>query len=139
MKEFLHTMIRVFDLEKSLAFYSMLGLKEVRRVQNEEYKFTLVFLKAPNSEALLELTYNWEQSKPYRTGRAFGHLEFSVENIYDYCAYLQSHNVTILRPPRDGYMAFIKSPDGISIELLQIGKRLVPMEPWASMKDSGTW
>ncbi|RAP39146.1 lactoylglutathione lyase [Candidatus Marinamargulisbacteria bacterium SCGC AAA071-K20] len=145
--KYLHTMVRVKDLEESLHFYStILGLKEVRRKESEKGRFTLVFLVAPDdferaqSEAapVLELTYNWD-SEDYEGGRNFGHLAFQVDDIYDFCEQLQSKEVTINRPPRDGYMAFIKSPDGISIELLQAGDRKSPAEPWVSMKNTGDW
>jgi len=145
--EYLHTMVRVADLEASLDFYcNKLGLEEIRRSDYEKGKFTLVFLAAPGDRAsaeknkapLLELTYNWEPEK-YEVGRNFGHLAYRVENIYQTCQELQEKGVTINRPPRDGYMAFIKSPDGISIELLQKGERLEPQEPWASMENEGSW
>jgi lactoylglutathione lyase len=138
---------RVADLEASLDFYcSKLGLVEVRRSEYEKGRFTLVFLVAPgdkeaaekNKAPLLELTYNWDPEE-YQGGRNFGHLAYRVENIYETCQQLKEKGVEINRPPRDGYMAFIKSPDGISIELLQKGERLEPEEPWASMENSGTW
>lgn len=145
--QFLHTMVRVNDLDASLHFYcDLLGLKEVRRKENEKGRFTLIFLVAPDDEARserltapeLELTYNWDPEE-YTGGRNFGHLAYRVENIYDLCQKLQDNGVTINRPPRDGYMAFVKSPDGISIELLQKGDALAPQEPWASMENSGSW
>ncbi|ATH77649.1 lactoylglutathione lyase [Halomonas sp. 18071143] len=145
--QFLHTMVRVHDLDASLHFYcDLLGLKEVRRKENEKGRFTLIFLVAPDDEARserltapeLELTYNWDPEE-YTGGRNFGHLAYRVENIYDLCQKLQDNGVTINRPPRDGYMAFVKSPDGISIELLQKGDALAPQEPWASMENSGSW
>lgn len=139
--QFLHSMIRVFDLEKTLAFFSLLGLKETRRYDNEKGRFTLVFLETENKEDLaqIELTYNWDQEEPYSNGRNFGHLAFSVQNIYETCQHLQDNGIQILRPPRDGRMAFIASPDLISIELLQEGTALPPAEPWLSMPNSGSW
>ena len=140
-------MIRVSDLDASLDFYcDKLGLVETRRSESKSGRFTLVFLSAPDDVAraketsapLLELTYNWDPEQ-YSGGRNFGHLAFRVDNIYDLCASLQQAGVTINRPPRDGHMAFIKSPDGISIELLQKGDSLSPEEPWASMDNTGTW
>ena len=140
-------MIRVSDLDASLDFYcDKLGLVETRRSESKSGRFTLVFLSAPDDVAraketsapLLELTYNWDPEQ-YSGGRNFGHLAFRVDNIYDLCASLQQAGVTINRPPRDGHMAFIKSPDGISIELLQKGDSLSPKEPWASMDNTGTW
>ena len=135
-------MVRVQNIEDSLNFYSdKLGLKEVRRIENEKGRFTLIFLGAENSDdrhALLELTYNWDPEE-YTGGRNFGHLAYSVKNIYETCDKLMKNGVTINRPPRDGHMAFIKSPDGISIEILQEGEALPIKEPWQSMKNSGTW
>lgn len=145
--QYLHTMVRVRDLEQSLDFYcNKLGLVEVRRTDNEKGRFTLIFLAAPadiersivEQAPLLELTYNWDD-EDYKGGRNFGHLAYRVNNIYDTCAALQKAGVTINRPPRDGYMAFIKSPDNISIELLQKGDPLPPQEPWASMENIGEW
>ena len=140
--KYLHTMVRVENIEDSLDFYcNKLGLKETRRIENEKGKFTLIFLGAENSDerhALLELTYNWDPEK-YTGGRNFGHLAYSVKNIYETCDKLMKKGVTINRPPRDGHMAFIKSPDNISIELLQEGEALSPQEPWLSMENSGTW
>ena len=140
--KYLHTMVRVQNIEDSLNFYcDKLGLKEVRRIENEKGRFTLIFLGAENSDerhALLELTYNWDQEE-YTGGRNFGHLAYSVKNIYETCDKLMKNGVTINRPPRDGHMAFIKSPDGISIEILQEGEALPIKEPWQSMKNSGTW
>ena len=140
--KYLHTMVRVKDIEVSLDFYcSKLGLKELKRVENEKGRFTLIFLAADNSDektALLELTYNWDPEK-YTSGRNFGHLAYSVKNIYEICDHLMKSGVTINRPPRDGHMAFVKSPDGISIEILQEGGSLPKKEPWASMENSGTW
>ena len=133
-------MLRVSNLESSLKFYTdALGLEEVRRKDVPKGKFTLVFLKAPESDAEIELTYNWDSSEDYGNARNFGHLAFSVDNIYETCASLQQKGIVILRPPRDGHMAFIQSPDNISIELLQKGDPLPSQEPWASMKNSGTW
>jgi len=133
-------MIRVQNLESALDFFiNKLGMKEIRRKEVPEGKFTLVFLSATEEEAQLELTYNWEQSEPYSSGENFGHVAYGVENIYDFCEKLQNDGVTILRPPKDGKMAFIRSPDQISIELLQIGDPLPIQEPWASMKNQGTW
>ncbi|MBK8174482.1 MAG: VOC family protein [Rhodospirillales bacterium] len=145
--KYLHTMVRVGDLERSLAFYcGKLGLREIRRMENEKGRFTLVFLAAPQDEArarseaapVLELTYNWDESE-YTGGRNFGHLAFRVENIYETCARLMKDGVVINRPPRDGNMAFVRSPDGISIELLQDGAPMPTAEPWASMPNTGTW
>ena len=138
--KYLHTMIRVRDLDASLRFFcDGLGLQEVRRVDNQAGKFTLVFLAAPGSpEAEVELTYNWGSTEDYGSARNFGHLAFRVEDIYATCAHLQAMGVTINRPPRDGHMAFVRSPDLISIELLQDGQ-LPPAEPWASMPNIGSW
>jgi len=137
---YLHTMVRVTDLDESLAFYGdKLGLKEVRRIENEKGRYTLVFLGADeNSEAQVELTYNWDP-EVYGGGRNFGHLAYSVPNIYETCQRLMDNGVTINRPPRDGRMAFVKSPDGISVELLQQGDALPPGEPWTSMPNVGSW
>ncbi len=144
---YLHTMVRVTDLEQSLDFYcNKLGLVEIRRTENEAGRFTLVFLAASedreNAEKaqapLLELTYNWDPEE-YTGGRNFGHLAYTVENIYDLCQSLMDSGVTINRPPRDGHMAFVRSPDGISLELLQRGDALPPQEPWASMPNTGSW
>jgi len=137
-------MIRVTDIDKSIAFFDLLGLKEVKRFDSEQGRFTLVFLAAPgDEEAQVELTYNWpptdgSQPESYDGGRNFGHLAYRVENIYETCQRFLDAGVTINRPPRDGHMAFVRSPDGISIELLQDG-RLDPAEPWASMPNVGTW
>ena len=140
--KYLHTMVRVENIEDSLDFYcNKLGLKEIRRRDDEKGRYTLIFLGAENSDerhALLELTYNWDPEK-YTGGRNFGHLAYSVKNIYETCDNLMRKGVTINRPPRDGNMAFIKSPDGISIELLQEGEALSIQEPWQSMENSGTW
>lgn len=138
--EFLHTMIRVKDLDKSLHFFvDLLGLKEVRRKEYEKGEFTLVFLSDGVSDAEIELTYNWGQQEEYSSGRNFGHLAFRVENIYEICEKLESNGVTINRPPRDGHMAFIKSPDGISVELLQKGDALPPQSPWSERDNIGQW
>ena len=138
--KYLHTMIRVSNIEKTLKFFcDGLGLKEINRMENEKGRFTLVFLAAPNDEnAQIELTYNWDKEE-YKGGRNFGHLAFRVDNIYQVCENLIKKDVVINRPPRDGYMAFIKSPDGISIELLQKGESLEIKEPWASMQNNGSW
>tara|TARA_A100001035_G_C27624701_1_gene427099 strand:- start:75 stop:482 length:408 start_codon:yes stop_codon:yes gene_type:complete len=135
-------MVRIKNIEESLNFYcTLLGLKEVRRRESEKGRYTLVFLAAENSSeksGLLELTYNWDPEK-YTGGRNFGHLAYTVENIYDTCKKLMENDVIINRPPRDGHMAFVKSPDGISIELLQEGNPLEIVEPWKSMENSGSW
>jgi lactoylglutathione lyase len=138
--KYLHTMVRVSDLERSLDFYcNKLGLEELRRIDVEAGRFSLIFLAAPgDSEAQVELTHNWDP-EDFTGGRNFGHLAYSVENIYDACQRLMDGGVTINRPPRDGHMAFVRSPDGISIELLQAGGSLPPQEPWASMKNTGEW
>ena len=139
---YLHTMLRVYDLDLAVDFFvDKLGLRELRRTQNEGGRFTLVFLGsgAPGDEAEIELTYNWDEPTSYTTGRYFGHLAFQVEDIYETCRRLQSGGVAILRPPRDGRMAFVKSPDGHSVELLQQGAALEPAEPWRSMPNEGSW
>ena len=140
--KYLHTMVRIENIEKSLYFYcTVLGLKEIKRKESKEGKYTLIFLGAENSNnetGLLELTFNWDQEK-YSGGRNFGHLAYSVKNIYKICEKIQKSGITINRPPRDGRMAFIKSPDGISIELLQEGGALPLEEPWLSMKNVGSW
>jgi lactoylglutathione lyase len=136
---YLHTMVRVSDLDQSLAFYNALGLRELRRTQNAPGRFTLVFLAAPGDDkAQVELTYNWDE-KGYPGGRNFGHLAYAVDDIYALCASLQAAGITINRPPRDGRMAFVRSPDNVSIELLQRGEALAPAEPWASMPNTGQW
>ena len=138
--KYLHTMIRVQNLESALDFFiNKLGMIEVRRREAPEGRFTLVFLATGPGESTIELTYNWDQEEPYTVGRNFGHLAYSVENIYQLCEELQKKGVTILRPPRDGKMAFIRSPDQISIELLQEGDPLPPQEPWLSMPSQGEW
>jgi len=138
--KFLHTMVRVSDLDASLDFYcNKLGLEELRRVDVEPGRFTLIFLAAPgDSDAQVELTHNWDPEK-YSGGRNFGHLAYAVKNIYEACQRLMDGGVTINRPPRDGHMAFVRSPDGVSIELLQEGGALPPQEPWASMENTGEW
>ncbi|MEM1231558.1 MAG: VOC family protein [Pseudomonadota bacterium] len=138
--KYLHTMVRVTDLPAALHFYcDLLGLSELRRYDNEAGRFTLVFLGAPeNPEAQVELTHNWDP-EPLDGGRNFGHLAYEVEDIYTLCAKLADGGVTINRPPRDGRMAFVRSPEGISVELLQRGEAQPPQEPWASMENSGQW
>jgi lactoylglutathione lyase len=138
--KYLHTMVRVSDLDRSLAFYrDALGLEEVSRKDVPQGRYTLVFLAAPGDHAAqVELTFNWDP-EVYQGGRNFGHLAYGVENIDASCQRLLDHGVTVLRPPRDGRMAFVRSPEGISIELLQQGPALPPAEPWASMPNSGTW
>jgi lactoylglutathione lyase len=139
--KYLHTMVRVKNIEESKKFYcDLLGLKEIKRKESEEGKFTLVFLAAPNQENIaLELTYNWNTNEIYSEGRNFGHLAFEVSDIYEICIRLQKAGVIINRPPRDGRMAFVRSPDNISIELLQTGNPLEIQEPWKSMKSIGHW
>lgn len=139
--EYLHTMVRVKDLQKSIEFYKLLGLEETRRVDSETGRFTLVFMSPPGQEnAHLELTYNWDGDDLLPSdSRHFGHIAYQVKNIYDICTYLMDNNVTINRPPRDGRMAFIRSPDNVSIELLQMHSALEPIEPWLSMKNVGKW
>ena len=143
--KYLHTMIRVHDLDAALRFFcDGLGLREASRMENEAGRFTLIFLAADESpDAEVELTYNWPDAEghveTYTGGRNFGHLAFRVDDIYGKCAHLQALGYTIHRPPRDGHMAFVKSPDGISVELLQAGEALAPAEPWASMPNTGSW
>jgi len=140
--KYLHTMVRVKDLEASMHFYrDLMGLEEIRRHDSEVGRFTLVYLAAPGQhEVPLELTYNWDGDAGLPSdSRHFGHLAYEVENIYDTCRILQENGVTINRPPRDGHMAFVRSPDNISIELLQAGKSLEPAEPWISMENTGVW
>jgi len=149
--KYLHTMIRVSDPDATVRFFELLGLKEVRRFDNEKGRFTLIFLAAPEdmnepgqrAEAEVELTYNWPpedgEAEHYSGGRNFGHLAYRVDNIYETCQRLMDGGVTINRPPRDGHMAFVRSPDGISIELLQKGESLAPAEPWRSMPNTGSW
>ena len=139
---FLHSMVRVLDLDAALHFYcDLLGLQQVRRSDYEKGRFSLVFLSTGHDDdpAMIELTWNWDQEEPYGGGRNFGHLAFAVDDIYALCQRLQDGGVTILRPPRDGRMAFVKSPDGVSVELLQAGEPLPPQEPWASMPSTGSW
>ena len=138
---YLHTMVRVKDLEKSMAFYKLLGLAETRRTESEGGRFTLVFMAPPGqTECPVELTYNWDGDEGLPSdSRHFGHLAYAVENIYDMCRHLKDNGVTINRPPRDGRMAFVRSPDNVSIELLQMGDALAPAEPWTSMENSGHW
>ena len=138
--KYLHTMVRVTDVARSLAFYcDALGLEEVRRTDYPPGRFTLIFLSAPgDSNAQVELTHNWDPEE-YGIGRAFGHLAYEVDDVYDTCKRLQEHGVTINRPPRDGRMAFVRSPDNISIELLQKGAAQPPAEPWSSMPNTGVW
>ena len=138
--KFLHTMVRVADVDKSLAFYcNALGLIETKRIDIPEGKFTLIFLATALGEAEIELTHNWEGDEQYQSGRNFGHLAFEVDDIYQFCQNLVNLGITINLPPRCGHMAFVKSPDGISIELLQKGKSLPPEEPWLSMDNRGSW
>ena len=137
---FLHTMIRVRDLDAALDFFcNKLGLVETRRKDVPKGKFTLVFLATAKGEPEIELTHNWDQENAYSVGRNFGHLAYQVDDIYEVCQRLLDHGVTINRPPRDGYMAFVRSPDLVSVELLQKGEPLEPAEPWASMKNTGEW
>ena len=138
--EYLHTMIRVADPDAALRFFGLLGLVEVRRMDSEAGRYTLIFLAAPGDEdAQVELTHNWDNSERYGGGRNFGHLAYRVDDIYAACQRLQDGGVTISRPPRDGRMAFVRSPDAISVELLQAGPALPPAEPWASMPNTGEW
>lgn len=138
---YLHTMVRVKDLEKSMAFYALLGLKETRRYENEGGRFTLVFMAPEGQEDCpVELTYNWDGDEQLPDdSRHFGHLAYQVDNIYETCQHLMDNGVTINRPPRDGHMAFVRSPDNVSIELLQANKPLPAAEPWASMENTGHW
>ena len=138
---YLHTMVRVLDLEKSIAFFKLLGLVETRRYDNEKGRFSLIFMAPPNQpDCPVELTYNWDGDEGLPSdGRHFGHLAYRVDNIYDTCAHLAANGVVINRPPRDGHMAFVRSPDNISIELLQAGDPLPPAEPWVSAPNIGHW
>ena len=138
---YLHTMVRVLDLEKSIAFYELLGLKEIRRHDNQGGRFTLVFMAPPGQEDCpVELTYNWDGDAGLPSdSRHFGHLAYAVDDIYATCRHLMENGVTINRPPRDGRMAFVRSPDNVSIELLQAGDALAPAEPWATMPNTGHW
>ena len=139
--KYLHTMVRVADLDKTIAFFKLMGLEETRRINNDNARFTLVFLAPPGQpECPVELTYNWDGDEGLPSdSRHFGHLAYAVENIYDMCQTLMDAGVTINRPPRDGHMAFVRSPDNISVELLQMGESLPPQEPWASMGNTGHW
>ena len=138
---YLHTMVRVLDLDPSIGFFRLLGLEETRRIESEQGRFTLVFLAPPGQrDCPVELTWNWDGDAGLPSdSRHFGHLAYEVENIYEICAHLQANGVVINRPPRDGHMAFVRSPDNVSIELLQKGERLAPAEPWASMANTGHW
>jgi len=137
--KYLHTMIRVSDPDATIRFFELLGLREVKRFDNDAGRFTLIFLAAPGDEAAqVELTHNWDE-KGYDEGRNFGHLAYRVDDIYEICQRLLDNEVTINRPPRDGHMAFVRTPDNISIELLQEGASLPPREPWASMPNTGHW
>ena len=144
--EYLHTMIRVTDLKATIAFFELMGFAETRRIENEKGRYTLVFLAASDDvetakasrKPTVELTYNWDP-EDYKGGRNFGHLAYAVDDIYALCAKLQKGGVTINRPPRDGHMAFIRTPDNISIELIQKGEPKAPAEPWASMQNTGVW
>lgn len=139
--EYLHTMVRVKDLEKTQAFFELLGLVETRRSDYERGRFSLIFMSPPGQEnAAVELTYNWDGDDGLPSdSRHFGHLAYRVDNIYDLCQHLMDNGVTINRPPRDGHMAFVRSPDNVSVELLQRGDHLPPAEPWASMENTGSW
>jgi lactoylglutathione lyase len=138
--KYLHTMIRVSDAAETLRFFALLGLQEVRRMDNEAGRFTLIFLAAPGDEAAqIELTHNWDEAAGYGEGRNFGHVAYEVDDVYATCRRLMDGGVTINRPPREGRMAFVRSPDGISIELLQKGGNLPVVEPWASMPNVGHW
>lgn len=137
--KYLHTMIRVSDPDETIRFFNLLGLSEIRRIDSEKGRFSLIFLAAPGDEdAQVELTHNWDE-KGYDGGRNFGHLAYRVDNVYDTCQRLMDNGVTINRPPRDGYMAFVRTPDAISVELLQDGEPLPPAEPWSSMPNTGSW
>lgn len=136
---YLHTMIRVRDLDAALQFFSLLGINEVRRKEVPKGEFTLVFLATAPGEPEVELTYNWGTQEPYSAGRNFGHLAYAVDDIYALCQHLEDNGVAILRPPRDGKMAFVRSPDQISVELLQKGDALPPQEPWVSRENQGEW
>ena len=138
---YLHTMVRVKDLEASMAFYKLLGLEETRRIDNDGGRFSLIFMSPPGQEnASVELTYNWDGDEGLPSdSRHFGHLAYRVDNIYALCQHLMDNGVTINRPPRDGHMAFVRSPDNVSVELLQEGDALEPAEPWASMENTGHW
>ena len=139
--KYLHTMVRVKDLDATRRFFELLGLREIRRIDNEQGRFSLVFMAAPGDEsAPVELTFNWDGDEGLPSdSRHFGHLAYEVEDIYAMCQHLMDNGVTINRPPRDGHMAFVRSPDNVSVELLQAGERLAPKEPWASMGNTGHW
>ncbi len=138
--KYLHAMLRIRNVDESLHFFrDLLGLVETRRTEHAEGRFTLIFLATAAGEPEVELTYNWDVPDSYGSARNFGHLAFAVDDIYAVCSRLQNGGVSVLRPPRDGRMAFIRSPDGISVELLQSGKPLPPAEPWASMSNTGSW
>ncbi len=138
--KYLHAMVRVLDVDKSMHFFcDLLGFKEVRRYESEKGRFTLIYLESQPGDPPVELTYNWDQEEEYGGGRNFGHLAFEVDNIYETCQMLQDNGITILRPPRDGRMAFVKTPDGISLEFLQAGGALPIEEPWKSMPSTGSW
>ena len=137
--KYLHTMIRISDPDETIRFFNLLGLKEVRRMDSEQGRFSLIFMAVPGDEdAQVELTHNWDE-KGYDGGRNFGHLAYGVDDIYATCQHLMDNGVTINRPPRDGRMAFVRTPDNISVELLQSGEALAPSEPWASMPNTGSW
>jgi lactoylglutathione lyase len=137
--KYLHTMIRVSDPAETIRFFKLLGLRELRRMDNDQGRFTLIFLAAPDDEeAQIELTHNWDEAG-YGEGRNFGHIAYRVDDIYDCCQRLMDSGITINRPPRDGHMAFVRTPDNISIELLQQGEALPPQEPWSSMPNTGRW
>jgi lactoylglutathione lyase len=137
---YLHTMIRVSDPDETIRFFNLLGLREVRRMDNEQGRYSLIFMAAPGDEgrAEVELTHNWDE-QGYQGGRNFGHLAYRVDDIYETCQRLMDNGITINRPPRDGHMAFVRTPDNVSIELLQAGERRPPQEPWASMPNTGEW
>ena len=139
--KYLHTMVRVADLDATMRFFSLLGLRETGRIDNDKGRFSLIFMAAPGDEAApVELTFNWDGDEGLPSdSRHFGHLAYEVEDIYAMCQHLMDNGVTINRPPRDGNMAFVRSPDNVSIELLQAGERLPPQEPWASMENTGHW
>ena len=139
--KYLHTMVRVADLDATMRFFSLLGLRETGRIDNDKGRFSLIFMAAPGDEAApVELTFNWDGDEGLPSdSRHFGHLAYEVEDIYAMCQHLMDNGVTINRPPRDGNMAFVRSPDNVSVELLQAGERLPPQEPWASMENTGHW
>lgn len=137
--KFVHTMIRVLDLYKTINFFNLLGLKEIKRYKNESGRYTLVYMAIEKGEMEVELTWNWDQTDVYTEGRNFGHLAFTVKNIYEKCKELKDAGIIISRPPRDGHIAFIKTPDNIAVELIQEGDNLKPIEPWLSMANQGTF